>query len=110
MVLANRVFVTDAHARSCISGVVSGSDLRMHGVMQIEDIRTNRQTQRELGAMYLLEPTNANIRRVSNDFRGKNPLYVDACVFFTRSMSEGVQARVARRCRCSPTGIKLRGC
>jgi hypothetical protein len=51
----------------------------------VESISKSREPQPTLQAIYFVQPTADNVRRLIEDFRSKRPMYRAAHVFFTSS-------------------------
>ena len=87
------VLVLDERATRVVSAAMQLFDLAEEGVALVEPLGKLRRPFPTLPAIYLVEPTQANVERIVADFAvRKEPTYRVAHVFFTRKASDDVIA------------------
>ncbi|MFS8003772.1 putative sec1-like protein [Helianthus anomalus] len=78
------------------------AELTEEGISLVEDINKRRQPLPNLDAVYYIQPTKENIAMLLADMAGKSPLYKDAYIFFSSSVSKELIADIKKEPSIKP--------
>ncbi|KAK4523802.1 hypothetical protein GAYE_SCF00G1698 [Galdieria yellowstonensis] len=88
-----KVLVYDSYGRDIIAPLLKVAELRNLGVTLHLLLSSERQPIQEVPAVYLVSPTEENIRRICEDLEGR--LYEQFYFNFTSSLSRGLLEKLA---------------
>lgn len=89
-----KVLVLDSKSTAIISSVLRVNDLLKSGVTSHALINTSRSPLPDVPAIYFVEPTSQNIKRISQDI--KNDMYSSFYINFTSSLSRDLLEELAK--------------
>ncbi|XP_076919019.1 SNARE-interacting protein KEULE-like [Bidens hawaiensis] len=91
-----KVLVTDKVTRKILSNSCTMSELTEEGVSLVEEINKRRQPLPNFDAVYFIQPTIENVIILLSDMAGTTPLYREAYIFFSSTVSKELVARIKR--------------
>ncbi|KAJ9555304.1 hypothetical protein OSB04_009918 [Centaurea solstitialis] len=91
-----KVLIMDKVTVRIMSHSCKMADITDEGVSLVEDINKRRQPLPNMDAVYYIQPTKENVTMLLSDMAGKTPLYRDAYVFFSSSISRELIADIKK--------------
>ncbi|KAI3792568.1 hypothetical protein L2E82_06451 [Cichorium intybus] len=91
-----KVLILDKVTVKIISSSCKMVDITEEGVSLVEQISKRRQPLPSMDAVYYIQPTQENIAKLVADMAGKSPLYRDAYVFFSSSVTRDLLADIKK--------------
>ncbi|GJT16312.1 putative sec1-like protein [Tanacetum coccineum] len=101
-----KVLIMDKVTVRILSHSCKMGDLTNENVSLVETISKRRQPMPNLDAVYYIQPTKENVVMLLNDMAGKTPLYKDAYIFFSSTVSKELVAHIKREPTIKP---RIRG-
>ncbi|KAM0046023.1 putative sec1-like protein [Helianthus debilis subsp. tardiflorus] len=97
-----KVLIMDKVTVRVMSHSCKMAELTEEGISLVEDINKRRQPLPNLDAVYYIQPTKENIAMLLADMAGKSPLYKDAYIFFSSSVSKELIADIKKEPSIKP--------
>ncbi|KAL4592808.1 hypothetical protein LXL04_005813 [Taraxacum kok-saghyz] len=91
-----KVLIMDRVTVRIMSCSCKMADITDEGVSLVEQIQKRRQPLPSMDAVYYIQPTKENVDKLLADMSGKSPLYRDAYVFFSSSISRDLIADIKK--------------
>ncbi|KAI3822147.1 hypothetical protein L1987_09729 [Smallanthus sonchifolius] len=97
-----KVLIMDKVTVRVMSHSCKMAELTEEGVSLVEDINKRRQPLPNLDAVYYIQPTKENVVMLLSDMAGKSPLYKDAYVYFSSTVTKELVADIKQEPTIKP--------
>ncbi|KAI3687468.1 hypothetical protein L1987_81165 [Smallanthus sonchifolius] len=97
-----KVLIMDKVTVRVMSHSCKMAELTEEGVSLVEDINKRRQPLPNLDAVYYIQPTKQNVAMLLSDMAGKSPLYKDAYVYFSSTVTKELVADIKQEPTIKP--------
>lgn len=102
-----KVLIVDEHAMRVISAAVGMYDIMEKKITLVESLEKKRAPFADMGAIYLVEPSEASVNRIIEDFSTEKPLYGSAVfLYFLSRLPDRLLDRIKQ---CRPLLKRVKG-
>mmetsp|Transcript_12937 Transcript_12937/g.30807 ORF Transcript_12937/g.30807 Transcript_12937/m.30807 type:complete len:645 (-) Transcript_12937:58-1992(-) len=83
-----KVLVVDRNSVRFLSAACKMSEVTEEGVTLVENLELKRQPMASMDAIYFISPTVESVKRMCEDWSGKNRMYAAAHIYFTSHIDD----------------------